>query len=113
MVRTLTLMPLTDLVEGRGRHCKVEELDLAVFRIGEAVYAIADSCPHQGASLANGKLQGCVVACPAHGLKFDVRTGACTASPDLQSKSYPVRVVNGQVVLDIEDESQSARLPFL
>ncbi|HUG27624.1 MAG TPA: Rieske 2Fe-2S domain-containing protein [Gemmatimonadales bacterium] len=32
-------------------------------------------CPHRGGPLANGPLEGHVVACPWHGWTFDVRTG--------------------------------------
>lgn len=103
MARTLTLMPLADIPTDRGRHCKVEGQDLAVFRVGDEVYAIADSCPHQGASLANGKLQGYLVSCPAHGLKFDVRTGCSTVSGALRNSPHPLRIVDRQVVLDLHN----------
>ncbi|TXH87783.1 MAG: (2Fe-2S)-binding protein [Rhodoferax sp.] len=101
--RTIVLMALAEVPVDRGRQCKVEGLDLALFRIGDAAYAIADSCPHQGASLANGKLQGALVSCPAHGLKFDVRTGCSSVSAELRTGNYPVRVIDGQIVLDIEE----------
>lgn len=53
-----TLIPLIELnalPEGRGRRLCKAGLDLAVFRIGGAVYAIDDSCPHAGGSLSNGR----------------------------------------------------------
>lgn len=103
MARTISLLPLSDVPHGRGLHRRVDGLDLAVFRVGDAVYALEDRCPHQGASMANGKLQGCVVSCPAHGLKFDVRTGCSTVSPELRTRHYPLRVVNGVVVLECDD----------
>ena len=101
MVRSMVLMPLADLPQGRGRHCRVGDLDLALFRVGDAVHAIADSCPHQGASLANGALEGYWVACPAHGLKFDVRSGCSRAAAALRNQSFATRVVDGCVVLDL------------
>ena len=102
MANHVTLMPLADVPLERGVHWRGQGLELAVFRVGEDVFAIADSCPHQGAALSNGKLQGYLVACPAHGLKFDVRTGCSQVSPDLRNKHYPVHVVDGQVVLDLD-----------
>lgn len=101
MSQTVTLMALADVPHDRGKHWRGHGLDLAVFRVGEEVFAIADSCPHQGASLSNGKLQGHMVACPAHGLKFDVRTGCSQVSPDLRNRHFPVRVVDGDVVLEL------------
>lgn len=103
MVRKICLLPLSDVPHARGVHCRVEGLDLAVFRVGDAVYALNDSCPHQGASLANGQLHGCVISCPAHGLKFDVRTGCSTVSPELRTRHYPLHVENGMAVLACDD----------
>lgn len=102
MARDVVVTQLWKVPETRGLHCKVEGLELAVFRVGGEVFAIADSCPHSGAPLSNGRIEGHVVACPAHGLKFDVRTGCSLASAELRNKSYPVRVLHGNVVLDFD-----------
>ena len=66
----IPLIELSALPAGRGRRVCKAGLDLAVFRIGDAVYAIDDSCPHNGGSLSNGKVQGTRVTCPVHGLTF-------------------------------------------
>ena len=39
-------------------------------------HAIDDVCTHDGGPLADGELSGHTIACPRHGAKFDVRTGA-------------------------------------
>jgi 3-phenylpropionate/trans-cinnamate dioxygenase ferredoxin subunit len=95
----LPLIELSALAEGRGRRVCKAGLDLAVFRIGDAVYAIEDSCPHSGGSLANGKLEGKRVKCPAHGMKFDLDEVCRPGPPTLQAKKYPVQVVDGMVML--------------
>ena len=95
----IPLIELSALPEGRGRRVCKAALDLAVFRIGDAVYAIDDSCPHAGGSLSNGKLQGTRVICPVHGLKFDLDIVCHPSAPTLQAKKYPLRVVNGIVML--------------
>ena len=46
-----------------------------VVNLGGVPYAIDDTCNHAGDSLARGELSGCLVSCPAHGYRFDVRTG--------------------------------------
>lgn len=48
---------------------------MALFNVGGEVFAINAVCPHRGGSLANGRLDGHVVACPRHGWTFDVRIG--------------------------------------
>lgn len=102
MSRDVVVTQLWKVPQTRGLHCSVNGLELAVFRVDGEVFAIADSCPHSGASLSNGKISGHMVACPAHGLKFDVRTGCSQVSPDLRNKTYPVRVDHGNVVLDLD-----------
>lgn len=34
-------------------------------------------CPHAGKLLAGGTVQGGVIRCPGHGLRFDLRSGRC------------------------------------
>jgi nitrite reductase/ring-hydroxylating ferredoxin subunit len=43
----------------RGLVVTVQERSIAVFRIGETVHAIGDSCPHAGSLLAPGRLDRC------------------------------------------------------
>ena len=55
-----------------------------------AFFALENSCPHAGASMASGSCEGQVLSCPAHGLKFHLATGRCTASPQLHIPVYAV-----------------------
>src|SRR5919197_1942477 len=55
---------------------------IAVFNTEDGeLYAIADTCTHQDASLADGWLEGCFVECPLHTASFDLRTGRPTCPP--------------------------------
>ena len=74
--------------------------DIALFNVGGALFAIDDSCPHNGASLAGGRLEGTTVACRAHGLRFDLGSG-CMRGGGLQVRAYPVRVHEGRIEIDI------------
>jgi 3-phenylpropionate/trans-cinnamate dioxygenase ferredoxin subunit len=97
-----TLVPLIELsalTDGAGRRVQAAGLDLAVFRIGNAVYADDDSCPHAGASLCGGRLKGRKIFCRAHGLGFDLLEDDPCA-PTLPIRRYPVSIVDGVVMLD-------------
>jgi NADPH-dependent 2,4-dienoyl-CoA reductase/sulfur reductase-like enzyme/nitrite reductase/ring-hydroxylating ferredoxin subunit len=50
---------------------------------GEEVHAIGATCTHYSGPLAEGRLEGCVVRCPWHHARFDVRTGEAVAAPAL------------------------------
>ena len=113
MAPTIPLIELSALPDGRGRRVCKAGLDLALFKVGDAVYAIEDSCPHNGGSLSNGKVQGTRVTCPVHGLTFDLRS-VCQPGPPttLEAKKFAVRVEDGMVML-IPDDLSPHRLSKL
>jgi 3-phenylpropionate/trans-cinnamate dioxygenase ferredoxin subunit len=41
--------------------------------------------------MAGGKLEGQVLRCPSHGLKFDVVRGSVAGGGGLQLRTFPVR----------------------
>jgi nitrite reductase/ring-hydroxylating ferredoxin subunit len=99
MAATIPLIELSALPEGRGRRVCKAGLDLALFKIGNAVYAIEDSCPHSGGSLSQGKVLGKRVKCPVHGLMFDLDSAAQAGAPTLEAKKYAVHIEDGMVML--------------
>jgi nitrite reductase/ring-hydroxylating ferredoxin subunit len=65
-------------------------------------YAVVDTCPHRGASLSTGDLDGKEITCPLHGAVFDVTTGAVVDSPgggDL--RTCPVRLSGETIEVEI------------
>ncbi|MCY1420657.1 3-phenylpropionate/cinnamic acid dioxygenase ferredoxin subunit [compost metagenome] len=81
-----------------------EGKSLALFNVAGQLYAIDDSCPHQGASLCGGRLEGRTIQCSAHGLRFDLASGYLLNSNAVKVASYPVEVVDGQVFIVIACE---------
>ena len=92
------VVPLASIPESRGLVVRVHDrLRVAIFRVGDEVYAIDDVCPHQSASLGRGRLRGCVVACPSHGFLVDVTTGRCPTNELQQVRSFPARIEGDMV----------------
>jgi len=61
--------------------------------IGEGIFAIGDRCTHEDIELSEGDLDGGEIECPAHGSRFDVRTGAvCGLPATVPATTYPVEV---------------------
>jgi nitrite reductase/ring-hydroxylating ferredoxin subunit len=85
---------------GGARLYKSDATQVAVFHRPEGVYAIDNRCPHQGYPLLQGAVSGCIVTCQWHNFKFDLRDGACVLGEEAV-RSYPVRVVDGQVEIDL------------
>lgn len=65
-------------------------LTVAIFRVGEAFYALDNTCPHRGAPWGQGPVEGTVVTCPWHGFTVDLRTGRCPRNPRLRVRTFAV-----------------------
>jgi nitrite reductase (NADH) small subunit len=108
-----------ELGPGEKRRVEIDRRGIVVVKTeaGE-LYALADTCPHQGARLSDGYLSGEVSAlsvgatelkrpgevlrCPWHNFAFDVCTGLSLLEPErYRVKSYPVSVEDGRVLVDV------------
>ncbi len=99
------ITPLDKLPRDRGVRVKVGDQRIAMFRIGDDVYAIGDVCSHAEASLAEGEVFDGSVECPRHGSEFDLETGVPSSLPATAPVStYDVSVEDGTVYLSLEDQ---------
>jgi 3-phenylpropionate/trans-cinnamate dioxygenase ferredoxin subunit len=108
MSRCVEIGSSDDLRPGQRKLAFVDGQSVVVFNIAGALHAIENSCPHNGASLASGALEGSVLTCPAHGLRFDLATGRMPGGAGLCLRKLPVDVRNGTVTLVIESPGTSA-----
>ena len=77
---------------------------IALFNVDGKFFALDGICPHQGGPLGKGSLAGCIVTCPWHGFQFDVTTGRHQTSRSLTQPSFPVKVENGEVWVNVSNE---------
>lgn len=75
--------------------------EIALFKVRGGLYAIDDSCPHAGGSLVLGQIDGTTVTCRAHGLRFELGSGCMRGGAGLRVRSYPVRLQQGRIEIDI------------
>ena len=93
----------TDLWDGAGTAVLVQGRDIAIFRIGDAVFATDNLCTHGQARLCDGFVEGFEIECPLHQGRFDLRSGAATCAPAVEAvKTYPVRIEGDRVHLSLE-----------
>jgi nitrite reductase (NADH) small subunit/3-phenylpropionate/trans-cinnamate dioxygenase ferredoxin subunit len=84
---------------------------IAIFHVNEQFFAIDDRCPHAGASLACGYLNGETISCRIHHWHYCLRDGRRLddRSDPHHARCFQLRVVdqNVQVVIDATENSQS------
>ncbi|MEK6397106.1 MAG: Rieske 2Fe-2S domain-containing protein [Terriglobus sp.] len=72
-------------------------LNICVAVVDGTLVAFNNRCPHQGAPLSAGELDGCMVVCPYHAWRFDVTTGKAENSADPDLQTYEVRQYDDEV----------------
>jgi nitrite reductase/ring-hydroxylating ferredoxin subunit len=79
----------------------VDGSPVCLFRVNDKVFALDDRCPHAGASLARGYVEGEVVRCRIHHWGFRIQDGVYVDedNPRCNAISIPVKVVDGQVAI--------------
>jgi nitrite reductase/ring-hydroxylating ferredoxin subunit len=91
-----------EIPPGKGKQVKVNGKVIAVFNANGGFYAIDDTCPHRGAPLSDGQLEGTEVVCPWHNAWFDLTTGAHLSPPAERGVGcYKVQVVGDEVQVDV------------
>jgi 3-phenylpropionate/trans-cinnamate dioxygenase ferredoxin subunit len=71
---------------------------IVILNIAGKLYAVEDTCSHDGNPLGEGELEDHQIVCPRHGAKFDVRTGDACSMPATEDISvFPVRIIEDQI----------------
>jgi nitrite reductase (NADH) small subunit len=94
---------LSDLPESRGVCKTVGRCEIALFKVGADVFALDNTCPHRGGPLSEGDIIAGQVFCPLHAWGFDLRTGQSSTNWRARVRSYPARVVDGQVQVQLDE----------
>jgi len=93
-----------EIGSGQRRVIETEIGPVAVFNLDGELYAIADVCTHDGGELASGKCEGDQIICPRHGARFCIRDGRALTAPAFENiETFPVRIKNGLIQVDIDD----------
>ncbi len=90
-----------ELENGQAKIVRLDGRNIALFRVNNEYYAVANTCLHRGGPLGEGELDGHQVTCPWHGWKFDVRDGSFTVIPTLRVKTYQVKEEDGMILVDV------------
>ena len=100
-----------EIPDGERKIVKIGELSIGVFHHKGSWYALHNSCLHRGGPVTTGTLDGDVLVCPWHGLRYKLTTGQLLEDPSAALDMYPVTVREGDVVLYIPDLSSVSQAP--
>ena len=97
---------------------------IGVFNVNGELFALRNICPHKRGPLCTGELTGRIAAdappsghsaeltvegegevlrCPWHQWPFDIATGRCLLDSNVRVKTYPVRIVGNDIVVEFDD----------
>ena len=114
--RTLEMVGVVDAQPaGAVELCGADQLwdgEMECFRAGDSTvlllkingrfHAYQGHCPHQGAALAEGELDGGLITCTAHRWQFDATNGQGVNPKSARLKCFPVHVVERKVLIEVE-----------
>ena len=97
---------------------------IGVFNVNGTFHALRNICPHKIGPLCTGRVSGRTIAdlppsaqagsvryerdgeiirCPWHLWEFEIATGRCLVDSKVRVKTYPVRVEDGQIIVEYDD----------
>ena len=91
-----------EVAEGEGKTVVVGKKLIALFCTHGEYQAIDDCCPHMGASLSGGYIEDGIVTCPWHAWRFRLADGVWADNPRIKIGCYPVKVENGDILVQVE-----------
>jgi 3-phenylpropionate/trans-cinnamate dioxygenase ferredoxin subunit len=101
---------LSEVPDTGALRVELRDVDIAVVRFDDEVYAIEDLCSHAEVPLSDGdvdEVDGApTIECALHGSCFDLRTGEPTNIPATEPVPvYPVRVEGDDVYVDLSADA--------
>lgn len=91
---------IEELDEDRTKLYSVDGCEMLLIRQGNIVFAMENVCSHEQFSIGTGEVLDGELTCPRHGARFDITNGRAVSLPAVMGlKSYPVKVVDGSVLV--------------
>ncbi len=89
-----------EVAVGRLRRVLLGDRLICLANVDGQLYALDDDCPHIGAALSQGALDGATLTCPLHLAQFDVRSGHVTRGPArANARVYAIRIEGERILV--------------
>ena len=92
---------LSEIKEGEVKGVNVDREQIALYRLGDEVFATSDICTHEQCVISeNFYIDGEEVECTCHGSHFNIKTGENTVPPAAEPlKTYKVKIEDQDVLI--------------
>ncbi len=98
-IKLTTQSELPAVNEAKEFACGDKEICIA--NVNGTYTAIDNICLHQGGPLGQGTVEHGKVVCPWHGWQYDPKTGQTAHNPNAQVAVYPIKIENGDVLVEV------------
>jgi toluene monooxygenase system ferredoxin subunit len=87
----------------------VEGVEVLLVRDKNGVVRAFDGiCPHEDSLLSEGRYDGGVIICPAHGWIFNAINGKGVSPSNCHLAHYPVRIEGDDILVDADGDANAA-----
>ena len=84
---------LDEVPAGAKKLVEIDGKSILLCHTRDRVYAVRNLCSHAYEALADGRMKNGWIACPVHGARFDLETGAAMNPPaTMPIETFEVRI---------------------
>lgn len=90
------------LPAGASKAIDIDGHSVLICNSNNEYFAVQNRCTHQNSPLEGGRIRNGLIACPLHGVMFDVRTGCGKGQMGrVPLRTYALRVVEGRIEVSL------------
>lgn len=86
---------------GEAKEFEIDGKAICVANVNGTITAMDNVCLHMGGPLGQGYIEGDKIICPWHGWTYDARTGTLEDDPRSKLAVYPIKIENGDVMIEL------------
>jgi glutamate synthase domain-containing protein 2/nitrite reductase/ring-hydroxylating ferredoxin subunit len=96
----LPIARVDELTDDTPTHAMADGIDLVVVRRAGQVHVFEGRCPHRGALLADGRVDGPNLICGVHGWDYRLDTGVSAYNPAERISKFTSHIADGKVLVE-------------
>ena len=102
MANFVKLTEQSDLpAANEAKEFRCGDKEICVANVNGEYSAMDNVCLHRGGPLGEGMIENGKLICPWHAWAWDPKTGASAHDPNVKVAVYPIKIENGDVLVEI------------